>query len=69
MKRILVTGGADFLGSHLCEKSLLAGHEVISVDIYVTGRKSNIAHLLNNPNFEAMRHVITFPLDKEKLDW
>jgi nucleoside-diphosphate-sugar epimerase len=62
MKGILVTGGAGFLGSHLCEKLLQAGHEVISADNYFTGRKSNIAYLLNNPNFEAMRHDITFPL-------
>ncbi len=62
MKRILVTGGAGFLGSHLCEKLLQAGYEVLSVDNYFTGRKSNIAHLLTNPNFEAMRHDITFPL-------
>lgn len=69
MKRILVTGGAGFLGSHLCEKLLQAGHEVLSVNNYFTGRKSNITHLLNNPYFEAIRHDITFPLDKEKLDW
>jgi len=62
MKRILVTGGAGFLGSHLCEKLLQAGHDVLSVDNYFTGRKSNIAHLLTNPNFETMRYDITFPL-------
>ena len=62
MKRILVTGGAGFLGSHLCEKLLQAGHDVLSADNYFTGRKSNIAHLLANPNFEVMRHDITFPL-------
>lgn len=62
MKRILVTGGSGFLGSHLCEKLLQAGHEVLSVDNYFTGRKSNITHLLNNPYFEAIRHDITFPL-------
>lgn len=62
MKRILVTGGAGFLGSHLCDKLLQAGHEVLCVDNYFTGRKNNISHLLNNPNFEAMRHDITFPL-------
>ncbi len=62
MNRILVTGGAGFLGSHLCERLLEAGHDVLSVDNYFTGRKNNIAHLIDNPNFEAMRHDITFPL-------
>jgi UDP-glucuronate decarboxylase len=61
-QRILVTGGSGFLGSHLCEQLLALGHEVLSVDNYFTGRKSNIAHLLTNPSFEAMRHDITFPL-------
>ena len=62
MKRILVTGGAGFLGSHLCEKLLQTGHDLLCVDNYFTGRKSNIAHLLDNHNFEAMRHDVTFPL-------
>lgn len=62
MNRILVTGGAGFLGSHLCERLLEAEHDVLSVDNYFTGRKNNIAHLIDNPNFEAMRHDITFPL-------
>jgi UDP-glucuronate decarboxylase len=61
-KRILVTGGAGFLGSHLCERLLAAGGDVLSVDNYFTGRKENIAHLLPNPHFEAMRHDVTFPL-------
>jgi UDP-glucuronate decarboxylase len=61
-KRILVTGGAGFLGSHLCEKLLAAGHDVLAVDNYFTGRRDNIAHLLDNPNFEIMRHDVTFPL-------
>lgn len=61
-KRILVTGGAGFLGSHLCERLVEQGHEVLSVDNYFTGRRSNIAHLLDRPNFEAMRHDVTFPL-------
>ena len=61
-KRILVTGGAGFLGSHLCERLLAAGHDVLSVDNYYTGRRSNIEHLLGNPRFEAMRHDITAPL-------
>jgi UDP-glucuronate decarboxylase len=61
-KRILVTGGAGFLGSHLCERLLDAGHDVLSVDNYFTGRKENIAHLLSRPGFEALRHDINFPL-------
>ncbi len=60
--RILVTGGAGFLGSHLCERLLAEGNDVLCVDNYFTGRKDNIAHLLANPHFEAMRHDITFPL-------
>ena len=60
--RVLVTGGAGFLGSHLCERLLADGHDVLCVDNYFTGRKDNIAHLLDNPLFEAMRHDITFPL-------
>ena len=62
LKRIMVTGGAGFLGSHLCERLLGQGHDVLSVDNYFTGRKDNIAHLLGNSRFEAMRHDITFPL-------
>ena len=62
MKKILVTGGAGFLGSHLCERLLQEGHDVLCVDNYFTGTKSNIAHLISNPNFEAMRHDVTFPL-------
>ncbi len=61
-KRILVTGGAGFLGSHLCERLLSRGFEVLCVDNYFTGRRGNIAHLLENPLFEMMRHDITFPL-------
>jgi UDP-glucuronate decarboxylase len=64
-KRILITGGAGFLGSHLCEKLLSAGHEVICVDNFYTGRRSNVAHLISNPYFEIMRHDITFPLYAE----
>ncbi len=60
--RILVTGGAGFLGSHLCERLIAEGNDVLCVDNYFTGRKENIAHLLGNPHFEAMRHDITFPL-------
>lgn len=61
-KRVLVTGGAGFLGSHLCERLLHEGHEVLCVDNFYTGRRSNIAHLLANPLFEIQRHDICFPL-------
>ena len=61
-KKILVTGGAGFLGSHLCERLLNDGHEVICVDNCFTGDKSNIYHLMRNPGFEFLRHDITFPL-------
>jgi len=61
-KRVLVTGGAGFLGSHLCEHLLRDGDDVLCVDNYFTGRKDNIAHLIANPHFEAMRHDVTFPL-------
>jgi UDP-glucuronate decarboxylase len=61
-KRILVTGGAGFLGSHLCERLLAEGHDILCVDNYFTGRKDNIAQLLGNKNFEALRHDVTFPL-------
>lgn len=61
-KKILVTGGAGFLGSHLCEELLKNGDEVLCVDNYFTGTKSNILHLLDNPKFELMRHDVTFPL-------
>ena len=64
-KRVLVTGGAGFLGSHLCERLLARGDDVLCVDNYFTGRKDNIAHLLPNPNFEALRHDVTFPLYTE----
>jgi len=61
-KRILITGGAGFLGSHLCEKLLKDGHEVICLDNFFTGAKDNIIHLLDNPYFELIRHDVTFPL-------
>ncbi len=61
-KRILVTGGAGFLGSHLCERLLGAGFDVLCVDNYFTGARDNIVHLLDNPYFEVMRHDVTFPL-------
>lgn len=62
LKKILVTGGAGFLGSHLCERLLNRGYEVLCVDNLFTGTKRNILHLLENPNFEFMRHDVTFPL-------
>jgi len=62
IKRILVTGGAGFLGSHLCEKLLAMGNEVICVDNFYTGSKNNVRHLLANSYFELLRHDITFPL-------
>ena len=61
-KRILITGGAGFLGSHLCERLLNEGNEIICVDNFYTGRRGNIAHLVGNPYFEIMRHDICFPL-------
>jgi UDP-glucuronate decarboxylase len=61
-KRILVTGGAGFLGSHLCERLLGEGHEVLCVDNFYTGRRTNISHLLHIPHFEVLRHDICFPL-------
>jgi UDP-glucuronate decarboxylase len=61
-KRVLVTGGAGFLGSHLCERLLDLGHDVLCVDNFYTGTKKNIGHLLPNPRFELLRHDVTFPL-------
>src|ERR1700732_2767589 len=61
-KRVLVTGGAGFLGSHLCERLLNEGSNVICVDNYFTGTRNNVAHLLKNPRFELIRHDVTFPL-------
>ena len=61
-KRVLVTGGAGFLGSHLCDRLVHEGCDVLCVDNYFTGRKDNIAHLVGIPHFEAMRHDVTFPL-------
>jgi UDP-glucuronate decarboxylase len=62
MKRILVTGGAGFLGSHLCERLLANGDDVLCVDNFFTGNKDNVAHLIDHPRFELMRHDVTFPL-------
>jgi UDP-glucuronate decarboxylase len=61
-KRVLVTGGAGFLGSHLCERLLADGFDVLCVDNYFTGTKDHIAHLLGHPHFEMLRHDVTFPL-------
>lgn len=61
-KRILITGGAGFLGTHLCEKLIGAGHDVLCVDNFFTGTRDNILHLLENPRFELLRHDVTFPL-------
>jgi UDP-glucuronate decarboxylase len=62
MKRVLITGGGGFIGSHLCERLLHKGNEILCVDNFFTGAKSNIAHLIDNPYFEVFRHDITFPL-------
>ncbi len=62
LKRILVTGGAGFLGSHLCERLLEQGHDVICLDNFFTSQKSNVLHLLGNPNFELIRHDVTVPI-------
>ena len=64
-KRIIVTGGAGFLGSHLCERLLNDGHEVLAVDNFFTGRRENVQHLLDNKHFELMRHDVTYPLHVE----
>ena len=61
-RRVMVTGGAGFLGSHLCDRLVAAGHEVLCVDNFYTGTRTNIAHLLSHPNFELLRHDVTFPL-------
>jgi UDP-glucuronate decarboxylase len=68
LKKILVTGGAGFLGSHLCTKLINSGNHVLCVDNFFTGRKENIAHLMPNSNFELMRYDVTTPLDLEVVD-
>ena len=62
LERIVVTGGAGFIGSHLCERLLAAGHEVLCVDNFFTGRRQNVVAMMSNPMFELMRHDVTFPL-------
>ena len=62
---ILVTGGAGFLGSHLCERLLNQGHEVLCLDNFFTGRRKNVAHLADNPNFELIRHDVVDPFKFE----
>jgi UDP-glucuronate decarboxylase len=64
-KRVLVTGGSGFLGSHICERLLAMGHEVLCVDNFYTGRKESILHLMGDPYFEVLRHDVTFPLYAE----
>ena len=65
MNRILVTGGAGFLGSHLCDRLIKDGHDVLCLDNFFTGSKQNIAHLIGNPSFELMRHDVSYPLSVE----
>ena len=65
MKRTLITGGAGFLGSHLCDRLIKDGHDILCVDNFFTGSKKNIAHLIGNPNFELMRHDVTYPMSVE----
>ena len=62
VKRILVSGGAGFLGSHLCERLVEKGHDVICLDNFFTSQKSNVVHLLDKPNFEFIRHDIVSPI-------
>jgi UDP-glucuronate decarboxylase len=61
-RQVLVTGGAGFIGSHLCERLLAKGHDVLCVDNFYTGTRRNLRTLLSNPNFELMRHDVCFPL-------
>lgn len=65
MKRILVTGGAGFIGSHLCTRLIKDGHSVICLDNFFTGSRSNVWHLMNKPRFELVRHDVTVPYNAE----
>jgi UDP-glucuronate decarboxylase len=65
MSRILITGGAGFLGSHLCDRLIGDGHDVLCLDNFFTGRKQNVEHLINNPAFELIRHDVTYPMSLE----
>ena len=65
MKRILVSGGAGFIGSHLCTRLINEGHDVLCLDNFFTGSKENIIHLMDNHHFEVVRHDITFPYSAE----
>ena len=65
IKKAIVTGGAGFLGSHLCERLLTQDQEVLCMDNFFTGRRSNVAHLLDNPNFELIRHDVVDPFKAE----
>lgn len=69
IKRILVTGGAGFLGSHLCERMVGEGHDVICLDNFFTSQKSNVEHLLGKPNFELIRHDITRSRYREEAEF
>ena len=62
LKRILVTGGAGFLGSHLCERLVTQGHDVVCLDNFFTSQKTNVSHLLDRPNFELIRHDVVHPI-------
>ena len=64
-QRILVTGGAGFVGSHLCDALVAAGREVLCVDNFFSGRRGNVAHLIGDPRFELLRHDVTLPLHVE----
>ena len=68
MKKVLVTGGAGFVGSFLCDRLIEEGHQVIAIDNFYTGNKSNLKQLVNNPNFELLRHDIVDPF-KVEVDW
>ena len=69
MKRILITGGAGFIGSHLCERLLQEGNEILCLDNYFTGSKKNITQLLDNPYFELIRHDVTTPYYVELMKY